>query len=269
MGLLQDLRAGPALPKEPIRYRSSDGLEITGLMCKPEGDGPFPLIAVNHGGFEPAHTIGGMVHLFAKLGYVAVASDYRGAGGSQGRHELALGEVDDVLSAIRWARSLPFVDGSRTVTFGVSHGGMISLLAAARDPGIRAVVDIVAPTEPHGWYRHVRRAAETSTQAAALMQVLSRIDGLTGWTAADWARRSPLAEARRIKCPVLLVYGAKDEIVPPSEGEAMMAALHAGGTEATLVIDPAAGHFFDGEAWNRVVREFINFLNRRVGLPTV
>src|SRR5688500_5044526 len=36
---------------ERVDYPSGD-LRITGQVCRPAGDGPFPLLVLNHGGFE-------------------------------------------------------------------------------------------------------------------------------------------------------------------------------------------------------------------------
>src|SRR4051794_19052046 len=67
----------PARDKEAIGYES-DGLKVTGLLSKPRGPGPFPLVVVNHGGYEPARSVAGFLDLFVTLGYVALAPDYRG-----------------------------------------------------------------------------------------------------------------------------------------------------------------------------------------------
>src|SRR4051794_21706699 len=72
-----DQAAAAPRDKEAIRYES-DGLKVTGLLSKPPGPGPFPLVVVNHGGYEPARSVAGFVDLFVKLGYVALAPDYRG-----------------------------------------------------------------------------------------------------------------------------------------------------------------------------------------------
>ncbi len=36
--------------REPLRWTSTDGLEIEGLLTLPKGDGPFPLVLDVHGG---------------------------------------------------------------------------------------------------------------------------------------------------------------------------------------------------------------------------
>ncbi len=83
-----DLEEAPACKRVPISYES-DGLKVTGLVSKPEGLGVFPLIIVNHGGFEPAEKVAGFADFFAAAGFFALAPDYRGCGKSEGKHELA------------------------------------------------------------------------------------------------------------------------------------------------------------------------------------
>jgi dipeptidyl aminopeptidase/acylaminoacyl peptidase len=268
MPLLKDLRAGPALPKTEIRYPSTGGLTITGLMCRPAGDGPFPVIAINHGGFDPASSVGGLVHLFAKLGYVAVASDYRGTGGSDGRPEMAAGEVDDVLALLEWVGRLPFADAGRTVMMGVSHGGKIALLAAAREPSIRAVLDLVGPTDTRAWWDYLMSDPDRSPNVRRLVDtLLAKVPELPFWDDSEWARRSPIRVADRIGCPTLLIYGAADDMVPLEQGVRMHEALRAAGKPSELIIDPEAGHYFDAAAWERIARPMIDFLNRGAGLP--
>ncbi|GAF98321.1 unnamed protein product, partial [marine sediment metagenome] len=62
----------------------SDGLRITGVIAKPKGEGPFPLVVVNHGGGSHAkdHLI--QIMRIASAGFVVFAPDYRGHGDSEG-----------------------------------------------------------------------------------------------------------------------------------------------------------------------------------------
>jgi len=267
-GLVETARAeSPALDKIPIVY-ASDGLKITGLLSKPKGDGPFPLIVVNHGGFEPAQHLGGLLDLFARLGYVAVASDYRGVGHSEGHREVAHGEVADVLSAITYAQNQPYVDRKRVVMWGFSHGGTIALLAAARAPAIQAIVVVEGPVDLAASYRHW---ANLNAQSAASLapKDIQRLVGSTPEEKPDeWKARSPLFCADKIKCPVYLIYGANDAVVPVAEGVRMADALRAAGNpHVTMVIDREAKHGLDGKAFGRVRTGMLNFLNEYAGRP--
>ena len=267
-GCVESARAdNPALDKVPIVY-PSDGLKITGLLSKPAGDGPFPLIVVNHGGFEPAQHLGGLLDLFAKLGYVAVASDYRGIGHSEGHREVAHGEVTDVLKAITYAQNQPYVDRKRVVMWGFSHGGTIALLAAARAPAIQAIVVVEGPVDLAASYRHWASMNAQSSASLAPKDIQHLIGSTPEEKPDEWKARSPLFFADKIKCPVYLIYGAKDTVVPVAEGVRMAEALRAAGNaHVTLVIDPGAKHGLDGKAFGRLRNGMLNFLNAYAGRP--
>src|SRR5690349_20713989 len=87
-----------AVLTEAVTYRS-DGLLIHGQVCRPKGDGPYPVIVYNHGGFQGLGIdpqAGNCVDS-ATGGYVWIGSSYRGEDGSEGEIEVCLGEVTDVL----------------------------------------------------------------------------------------------------------------------------------------------------------------------------
>jgi dipeptidyl aminopeptidase/acylaminoacyl peptidase len=54
--------------------------------------------------------------------------------------QLQENEVDDVIAAVAYLKSLPFVDPARIVISGCSYGGIQTLLAGERDLGVRALV---------------------------------------------------------------------------------------------------------------------------------
>src|SRR6185295_1343530 len=63
----------------------SDGLTITGLMQIPAGEGPFPVIVMNHGFFSRSVYRSGdgtdrASPYLAEHGYITIASDYRSWG---------------------------------------------------------------------------------------------------------------------------------------------------------------------------------------------
>ncbi len=65
----------------------SDGLTVTGIMQIPVGDGPFPVIVLNHGFFSRSQFKSGdgtdrAAAFLAKHGYITLAPDYRSWGES-------------------------------------------------------------------------------------------------------------------------------------------------------------------------------------------
>ena len=183
------------------------------LLWRPQGRGPFPAVLFNHGSgrtpedlarlgpYEPQAEILGPV--FARHGYEFMYLFRRGVGlsadqgvsaidlmtgeravhGQEARNKLQLQlmenrEMSDALSGLAYLRALPEVDGRKMAVTGHSFGGSMTVLLAAREPDLRAVV------------------------------VFSGA-GLS-WDRSPELRARLLAAARHIEAPVLLVYAAND-----------------------------------------------------------
>lgn len=254
-----DLETETACSRVPVRY-VSDGLNVTGLMSKPQGAGPFPLVLVNHGGFDPARKMAGFLDMFAAAGFCALAPDYRGCGDSEGKHELALGEVNDVLNAVRYAQKLPCVDARRVCLFGFSHGAVLSLLAAAKEPDmIRGVIAVQGPVELAECHRHwVAHRDEQGLRALADVHTI--VGGTPEEQPAAWRARSAVYAAARIHCPVLLIYSDADAAVPSDQGPRMEQVLKtSGNTQVRLIMLHALNHGLTPNAWAELKDTLLDF----------
>jgi len=107
----------------------SDGLTITGMMLMPKGDGPFPVILMNHGFFSRSVLSSGdgtdrSAAFLARYGYITIASDYRSWGDSDVSESLFYsGLVIDVINLLNAIPSIPQADPSRVGIWGHSMGG--------------------------------------------------------------------------------------------------------------------------------------------------
>ena len=94
----------------------SDGLTITGVMQIPRGEGPFPVIVMNHGFFSRRVFNSGdgtdrASAFLNQYGYITLASDYRTWGNSEtGASFFYSGLVTDVINLIRAIPSIPEAD---------------------------------------------------------------------------------------------------------------------------------------------------------------
>jgi uncharacterized protein len=111
----------------------SDGLTITGVMQIPKGDGPFPVIVMNHGFFGRSIFNSGdgtdrSSAYLAQHGYITLASDYRSWGESDiGASFFYSGLVIDVINLINAIPSIPEADPSRVGIWGHSMGGGVTM----------------------------------------------------------------------------------------------------------------------------------------------
>jgi dienelactone hydrolase len=124
----------------------SDGLTITGVMQIPVGEGPFPVIIMNHGFFSRSvyHSGDGTDRAspyLAEHGYITLASDYRSWGDSDVGYSLFYsGLVIDVINLINAVPSIPKADPSRIGIWGHSMGGGVTMKVLAVVPRIKAAV---------------------------------------------------------------------------------------------------------------------------------
>ena len=111
----------------------SDGLTITGIMQIPLGEGPFPVIILNHGFFSRSVYNSGdgtdrASAFLAGHGYITLASDYRSWGDSDiGSSFFYSGLVTDVINLLNAIPSIPEADPDRIGMWGHSMGGGVTM----------------------------------------------------------------------------------------------------------------------------------------------
>ena len=123
----------------------SDGLKINGFLVKPKKKGKYPCIIYNRGGsrefgsLRPAH---GAITLgqIAKEGYVVIASNYRGNGGSEGMEEFGGKDVNDVTVLPEVLKEIAAADINRIGMYGWSRGGLMTYIALTKTKKIKAAV---------------------------------------------------------------------------------------------------------------------------------
>jgi len=254
-------RAGP-FTRYLITY-PSDGLRITGMMNVPRGDGPFPVIVLNHGYYDPAHYVTGSgtrnaADAFARHGYLTLAPDYRDYGGSDsGPDMFRIGFAVDVLNLIASVGSLPQARADEIGVWGHSMGGGLSIeVLAVNPPGLRAVV---------------LYAAMSGDMAANYYKILEFRQGaslgpewpLTPAAAPEvYARLSPNNYLDDVNVPVLIHHGLLDQTVPPEWSQQLAQQLAGAGKEATLFTYPAAGHSFYDANWTLFMARNVEFFDR-------
>jgi dipeptidyl aminopeptidase/acylaminoacyl peptidase len=82
---------------------SSDGLKINGFIVRPNKSGRFPCIIYNRGGMKDLGSIDDFrlvrfMSVIASWDYIVIASQYRGAMGSEGADEYGGNDVNDVMN---------------------------------------------------------------------------------------------------------------------------------------------------------------------------
>ena len=206
---------------------------------------------------EGSHTrVAPMARRFAAAGAVAVCFDFRGGGGSASQGETtamsALTELADLEAVLAAACAWPEVDASRVALFGLSLGGAVAALAAARHPQRITALAL--------WYPALRLGENLRAAFRTLAAVpeefdwagtrLGRAYAVDGWNLEVGAE---LVSYRR---PVLIVHGDQDRSVPIEVSRAAVRSL----PDAELVTIPGAAHGFGDANWEEAMRRTIDFL---------
>ena len=250
---------------EEITYSAPDGMEIQGWVLHPPDFDPkkkWPLAVNIHGG--PHAMWGPSVpsmwpewQLHAARGYVVFYCNPRGSDGyGEAFRKMALnawGEADmhDVLSGVDEVVARGYIDTDRMAVTGGSYGGFLTSWILGHDQRFAAAVS--------------QRGVYYLTSFYGTSDIPRLIEGEFGVMAIDdpemmW-RYSPLAYARDIHTPLLILHSELDFRVPIAEAEQLFTALKRLDREVQLVRYPREGHELSrsGEPLHRVDR-----LNRMV-----
>jgi dipeptidyl aminopeptidase/acylaminoacyl peptidase len=208
----------------------------------PAGERP-PLVVMSHGG----PTAGASTELrletqfFTSRGFAVVDVNYGGSTGyGRAYRERLKGrwgilDVDDCVAAARFLAARGDVDPARLAIRGGSAGGYTTLCALTfRD-------DFAAGASYYG-------VADAETLARDTHKFESRyLDSLIGpypEARQIYWERSPIHYADRLSCPVILLQGLEDKIVPPDQAEEMVAALRRKGLPFAYLSFPGEQHGF-------------------------
>ena len=178
----------------------------------------------------------------ARAGIVTLAYDKRTVGYSFRSRDFGL-LADDALRMLRVLRERPDVDPARAGLWGVSEGGWVVPIAAARDPHAAFVVLVsspnVSPLRQVAWALNeqlLRLHAPTGVR-----DLLTRAMGGVGF---DFLRYDGVPALRGISPPVLALYGTEDPSIPFVEStETLTGALTlSGNTDYTIRFLAGADH---------------------------
>jgi dipeptidyl aminopeptidase/acylaminoacyl peptidase len=255
--LAQQYRVREKVPREalasmePVRYPSSDGLEVPAYLTLPKGVEPknLPLLVVPHGGpwARDGWGYNPLAQFFANRGYAVLSPNFRGSTGygkrflNAGNGEWGRKMQDDITWGVRYLVNLGTADPARVGILGGSYGGYAALAGVAFTPDIyRAAVDIVGPSN----LMTLLESIPPYWEAGRKMMYARMADPNTPEGKAWLEERSPLFSASGIRTPLLVVQGANDPRVNRAEAEQIVIALRDRGFPVEYVIAPDEGHGF-------------------------
>ncbi|TFV86861.1 S9 family peptidase [Blastococcus sp. CT_GayMR16] len=214
----------------------------------PEGDLP-PLIVFVHGGptASAVPVLNVEVQYWTSRGFCVADVDYRGSTGYGRRYRDALQgrwgvlDLDDVVACARHLADSGRVDPARMAISGGSAGGYTTLAALTMRPGV-----FTAGASHYGVADLAALAAETHKfESRYLDGLVAPRDSDAGPSGADvYAERSPINHVDALGTPLAVFQGDEDEVVPPDQAEAIVAALREKGVPHAYLLFPGEQHGF-------------------------
>lgn len=202
-----------------------------------------PLLVKVHGG--PTAAARSQLQLghryWTSRGIAVVDVNYRGSIGygrefrNALRDRWGIADVEDCVAAARFLAERGDVDGDRLAIAGGSAGGYTVLAALTFHDAFSV-----------GASRY--GVADLTSLAADTHKFEARyLDGLVGpWPDAEaiYNERSPINFTDQLACPMILLQGGEDRVVPPNQAELMVAALNERSLPYSYVLFPSEGHGF-------------------------
>jgi len=202
------------------------GAPMPAYLSRPGDGGTYPAVIVLEGVFGFDDELRRITDLLASTGYVGLAINYfyrtnpdfsqpfspegRAAGEAASKAIREDQARDDVGAARDWLNDQPFVDTGRVGTWGFGFGGTVAFVTATL-PGILGAVVF------YGQSINVPMPS---------------------------GEPPPLADAKQIRAPLLLVFGGKDEMIAPDAIETISQALTENNKKFQMQLYPNVGHSF-------------------------
>jgi dipeptidyl aminopeptidase/acylaminoacyl peptidase len=236
---------------KPIRYKSSDGLEIPAFLTLPKGVEAknLPLIVVPHGGpwYRDSWGYDTFAQFLANRGYATLQPNFRGSTGygkkylDGGNNQWGDKMQDDITWGVKHLVAQGVADPKRVGIMGGSYGGYATLAGVTFTPDLyAAAVSIVGPSNlitllesiPPYWEAY-RKVFTERMGDPATAEGKARLD-----------RQSPLNSADKIKTPLFVIQGANDPRVKKAESDQIVVALRERNFPVEYIVAPDEGHGF-------------------------
>ena len=208
-------------------YENNDGVTIPGWFQPAPGDQPAPLVVDIHGGphgpfmqygFNPGW------HVFNQMGYSVYAPNFRGSGGYGENFEKSgymlwgTGMIDDMQQGAQALVKAGLVDDSTICAYGGSYGGYGTAQSLVRHADFYDCGVVIA-----GFFDV--EALKRDSDVGERFSGRAYMSDVVGDDSSILKSISPIRHLDKIKAPILLLHGKKDERTPYKGAKDMVAAV--------------------------------------------
>ncbi|MBD2121389.1 alpha/beta hydrolase [Trichocoleus sp. FACHB-262] len=177
-----------------LKLKTADSALISAIYL-PNPQAQYTIL-YSHGNAEDLADIEATLITIHEAGFAVFAYDYRGYGTSQGQpsEQHAYQDADAAYTYLTQKLKVP---ANRVIALGRSVGGGVAVDLAARKPVAGLIVE---------------------SSFVTAFRVVTRVPIV------PFDKLANIAKIRRIQCPVLIVHGTADEIIPFQHGEQLFQA---------------------------------------------
>ena len=243
-----DLKTEWMAPRQAIDYPAADGTPIHAYLTLPPGRDTargLALVVIPHGGPQARDYLAfdWWAQAVAASGYAVLQANFRGSTGygvtfvEAGHGEWGRKMQTDLSDGVRHLAAQGLIDPKRVAIFGASYGGYAALAGATLDRGVyNCAVSIAGPSDLNALLAfEEQNTSETSSVVKYWKTFLGN--------PAHYDEISPCAQAARASCPILLIHGTDDTVVPIDQSRRMEKALTAAGKSVQFITYPGQDHW--------------------------
>jgi dipeptidyl aminopeptidase/acylaminoacyl peptidase len=249
------------LAAQSVRLPATGGVRLFAWYL-PAGTAaePAPAIVLLHGWGGNASTLLPAAQALHQAGYAVLLPESRNHGRSDRDGYSSLPRfAEDLDHALDWLVVQPGVDASRLCALGHSVGAAAVLLSASRRHDLHAVVSVSAFAHPEQVMRRWLAARHVPYWPLgwAVNRYVERVVG------ARFKDIAPMNTLVRVQCPVLLLHGLQDNMVPVDDARQLW--QHCARARVTLLECEGTHEGFDD--LDQVTHQILSFLNPTYQAP--
>lgn len=236
------------------------GLRIRGMLHTPdEGKGPWPAVVLCHGftgsRVESRFLFVEMSDELEKLGIASLRFDFRGSGESDGRfQEVTVSkEIEDTLAALRFMARRKEIANGKVGLLGLSLGGCVAACAAAEAKDLVKSLVLWSPVAV------LTDVFEQRFSDDALKELDQKgyvdVGGLALCREAieEMEHIDPLHAIAQTTCPLLVIHGTQDQVVPYNHASLYCKAARQEGRDIRKVPVRSSDHVYSSLKWRQKV----------------
>ena len=233
------------IPLESLRYmdvsfrNETQDLNLAGMLFVPDGEGPFPAVAIIHGSGTSERDNNWYLTLVRYLqenGVVVLLPDKRGSEKSEGNWRTSSYEdlATDSLAAVEFLKNQNIVDVSQVGIIGMSEGGQISPLVAVQSQDVDFLIDVVGTSLNN--YEVLHYEETNNLRRMGFLPVVSDLTAYPStWVLRHFTQKEfwdkvgnfdALPYWEQLSIPTLVMYGGDDPNVPAEASKARLESLN-------------------------------------------